>query len=333
VLSHPKFETQQNVEKGEFLLNIMESYSSFIESSLSVCLDDNRTKNDVNNNENDEALVESDENDDKKKFKSFEESIECKLLALEIVKSISGFFSKEIESNEDNESEEEIWEDCDSDEEMVESSGRMDIEMEETNTNNDVESNSDKKLINIIKKQNLFELLIKTIKLDNENVYQDANRIEHIYESIKFIKMEACSAYSLLFKISSKKDHIEELNIEKDLVDLLDYINKTFNEEDYTQEEQKVDSKVTLKYVELIYDLYMSLSSGNKLSMEAKIKILALCKDIVYKYKGFNIDVTARLVKIFGSIAIKERDTNLNEGLPIIQVFYMTKILSFFINC
>ena len=94
VLSHPKFETQQNVEKGEFLLNIMESYSCFIESSLSVCLDDNRTKNDVNNNENDEALVENDENDDKKKFKSFEESIECKLLALEIVKSISGFFSK-----------------------------------------------------------------------------------------------------------------------------------------------------------------------------------------------------------------------------------------------
>jgi hypothetical protein len=214
---------------------------------------------------------------------------------------------------------------------MTEPSGRMDIEMEETNINNDVESNSDIKLMNIIKKQNLFELLIKTIKLDNENVYQDANRIEHIYESIKFIKMEACSAYSLLFKIfSSKKDHIEELNIEKSLVDLLDYINKTFNEEDYTQEEARVDSKVTLKYVELIYDLYMNLSSRNKLTMETKIKILALCKDIVYKYKGFNIDVTARLVKIFGSIAIKERDTNLNEGLPIIQVFFMSKFCLFF---
>lgn len=94
VLSYNNFEKQQQVEKGEFLLNIMDSYGCFIESSLSVCLDDNHGKHDVNNNENDELLVDNNENESKKTFKSFESSIECKLLALEIIKSISDFFSK-----------------------------------------------------------------------------------------------------------------------------------------------------------------------------------------------------------------------------------------------
>lgn len=238
-------------------------------------------------------------------------------------------FFKEIENTDSNENEEEIWEDCDSDEEMTESNGKMEIEMEETNENHDDESNNHKKLKNLIKKQNLFEILIRTIRIDNENVYQDANRIEHIYGSIKLIKTEACETYSLLFKIcNSNHESIEELNIEKDLLDLLDFLNKNFNKEDYTQEVGKIDLKANLRFVELIYDLYTSLANQNRLSMEAKNKIVILCKDIINKYKEFSVDIAARLIKIMSLVAIKERDTNINDGLQIIQVFIHDKRLS-----
>ena len=109
-----------------------------------------------------------------------------------------------IVENDSNESEEEIWEDCDSDEEMTESNGKMEVETEETNASLE-ETSNEKKFKHLVKKQNLFELLVRAIKFDNENVYQDANKIEHIYESIKFIKTEACDAYSLIFKMFNKR--------------------------------------------------------------------------------------------------------------------------------
>ena len=93
MLSYAKFEIQLNRKKSEFLLSVLDTYGCFIESSLNVCLDDARTKNDVNNNESDE-LADENEVDSKKVLKSFEESIECKILALEIIKSIAGYFSK-----------------------------------------------------------------------------------------------------------------------------------------------------------------------------------------------------------------------------------------------
>ncbi len=225
-----------------------------------------------------------------------------------------------IIENDSNESEEEIWEDCDSDEEMAQSNGKMEVETEETNTSLE-ETSSEKKFKHLVKKQNLFELLVRAIKFDNENVYQDANKIEHIYESIKFIKTEACDAYSLIFKMFiARNESIEELNVEKDLVDLLVFLNQNFNKDASSQEEEKQNSKVALKFVELIYDLYTSLNNQNKLSMESKPKIVILCQELINKYKELSVDLTARLVKILGMIAIKERDTNIKDGLNIIQV-------------
>ena len=91
-LCFTKFESQLNLKKSEFLLNILNNYGGFIQSALGVCLDDARTGNDLNNNESEEFTA-SNEADAKKVFKAFEESIECKMLALEIVKSISNYFS------------------------------------------------------------------------------------------------------------------------------------------------------------------------------------------------------------------------------------------------
>jgi hypothetical protein len=301
----------------------MENYGSLIESALSVCLDDKTI--DDNNNNNEKSDLTADE-DDKKVMKAFEESIECKILSLEIVKSISNYFCIDNEETE----EDEVWENCDSDSETNETNGKMDIEMSDTTTttttttHNLVESNDDNldptQLKTLIKKFNFFHLFITTIKCDNENVYQEstssaANRIEHLYKSIKFIKMEAVEVFALLFKLTAQE--VESVVI----VDLLDCLSNSFSQED-----SKGDAKFSLNLVELVYDLFQILQQQQhvtpegSLSLDRKNRILTLCKDVIYKYKGFNIDVTARLVKIMGLIAIRERDLNLNEGSQIIQV-------------
>ena len=153
-------------------------------------------------------------------------------------------------------------------------------------------------------------------------VYQDADRIDHIYESITFIKIEAVDIYSMLLKSFYQKVSIEEIDAEKDLTDLMDYLNKSFDEDDYTEAEKKADTKNALRLVELIYDLFVGLTGVNKLTMESKSIILNQCKETIKTFKAYNIDVTAVLVKILALIAIKERDCNVNEGMPIIQVIF-----------
>ena len=184
---------------------------------------------------------------------------------------------------------------------------------------------------NIVKKLKLMDLLVKTLGNDNENLYQDANRIEHIYESIKFIKLESISVYSLLLKTFFFKkpagDNTSNNEIDPEhLIILLDYIRSSFKEEDFTESDTTNSDKLSLRIVELAYDLYINFATENKLTMDQKKNILTLNKDIIYKYKGFNIDLTARLTKILSLIAVKERDSNLLEGKLVIQVVKKKKL-------
>ena len=82
------------MRKSDFLLKIMENYANLIEISLNVRLNDTvppPTIAEINNNQIEES---HDDKDFKKLFKSVEESIECKLLALDIVKSMSNYFAR-----------------------------------------------------------------------------------------------------------------------------------------------------------------------------------------------------------------------------------------------
>ena len=205
---------------------------------------------------------------------------------------------------------------------------KMDVEMELPNSeqiNECIDPKDVNEFKNIIKKIKLMDLLVKTIINDNENLYQDANRIEHIYESISFIKMESINFYSLLLKNFYSKKPIEDnlsnedINVEH-MISLLEYVRINFKEENFTESVAKFTDKFSLSIVELAYDLYMIFSADNKLNIEQKQKILTINKDIIYKYKGYNIDLTARLTKIICLIAIKERDTNLIQGKQVIQV-------------
>lgn len=210
----------------------------------------------------------------------------------------------------------------------------MDVEMEQAQQNVVSDVNIAPKDIDqlklLLKNFKIMDLIIKTVCNDNENMYQDADRIEHIYKSIRLIRTEAINYYLSLMK--NLYAHKKNIGIESDTEIKIEHLNYALqylankpidNFESDLNKKSKRKNDLLFRLVELIYDLFSYLNSSsnpNKLSMEQKFEIINLIKAILFKFKSSHVDLTARLAKILCLMAIKERDKNLVEGQPILQV-------------
>ena len=77
------------------------------------------------------------------------------------------------------------------------------------------------------------------------------------------------------------------------------------------------------KLLDLIFDLFTFFNQSSNeqdFNLDCKMKVIELIKQILFKYKIDSIELCIKLGRIVGLIAIKLRNTNLNETKPIISM-------------
>lgn len=102
VIPSDKLESSLSMRKSEFILKILYDYGVFIEHSLNISLNDDDKKpaskpapKPANPEENQEGLETENESPEAKSLmKLTENSIECKLLSLELIKTLTNYFIK-----------------------------------------------------------------------------------------------------------------------------------------------------------------------------------------------------------------------------------------------
>ena len=72
-------------------------------------------------------------------------------------------------------------------------------------------------LLGLMRDLGLMQLLVKTVVVDDENIYQDTDRIGHIFNSINLLRLESLDVYLLLV---DKTDDVKTHN----LLDLLKFM-------------------------------------------------------------------------------------------------------------
>lgn len=307
-----------------------------IHYSLDANLSENKNKQAVKT-ENQIELIDEEENEDTKNLiKSLEYCLEAKLISIDFVSSIFNYFIKDEESNEEDEYE--SWDEGDEVEEVDGNNNiEMDVEMDKeklaiTNLQDSPKDLNDLKQITV--DLNLMGLLVKTISQDDENIFQESDRIEHIYNSVKLIRNEALKTYLLIiesFYLNKSNSDLNANNNQIDIENLFVLLNlliqKSPEDLEFLLASGSVETKRNesiIKFIEIIYDLfiYFNDSKRNLLSLEHKMVLLNLIKDILLKFKVEIVDLCVRLGKIVSLIAIKERDTNLIEGKEVVQVRY-----------
>ncbi len=376
VLSNEKLETELNAKKSVYLLNILREYSSLIVHALNIDLEENSL-----NGKNLNGEISNNGEEDKLFFKTFEKAIESKLISIDLISSISEYFIKGMRIKtsslilsitklkkvwiyfEDNESQPEeedyeSWEDCESESEMdnnnnsTKPAAEFDIEMDSNNqltsqnSNKLIENSDISELKSLIQANKLMSLLIKTICKDDENSFQETERIAHICNSIKLIRTEAAKAYSLLvenFYLSGSQNSTiateTKSDIELDhLLSLLNLLSTkpvesftSVNEDESSNSNEETEALLA-KLLDLIYDLftYFNELSVFEFSLEQRMQVVELIKQILFKYKVDVPELCIQMARIVGLMAIKLRNNYMNEAKPIIavnEVPYYTKYL------
>lgn len=317
--------TEITLNKSEFLLKIFRDYANLIQYSLNLNLNESNIKNgnrpiqelmgDIECQNNDE---ESDE-DTKAIIKSLEQSIESKILSIDLVTTISSYFMNE-EVSQATEEDYESWDDDDMDDNNN-NQCEADMELTETHGSKVIDPVYVTELKQIVSDFNLMSLLVKTIGNDDENILQETDRIEHIYNSVKLIRNEALKTYLLIienFYLNNSKDS-NTIDVEN-LFNLLNLLaKKSAQDLEFLLGSEKKNESI-LKFVEVIYDLFVYFNNNSVLTHEHKLTIVNLVKDILLKFKTNVVDLCVRLARIIGLIAIKERDLNMKNGADLLQI-------------
>lgn len=212
----------------------------------------------------------------------------------------------------------------------------MDVEMSEKgaaggeNSCRNVDEAFTKELTTIIDQHKLLSLLVRTIQNDDENSYQDADRIEHVYNSVKLIRNESLRAYLQLVENFYLNREITDTSICASAHGLLEHMF-VFMDLIARKSEQDLElsdtagnkNECVVKLVELVYDLFVYFDADKSfhLSIEQYTRIVELAKAILLKFKVSISELCVRLARIVGLVAIHLRNNNLDIGKPLIKVF------------
>ena len=209
----------------------------------------------------------------------------------------------------------------------------MDVEMDDEKSSSSklADDSSLKDLLKLINEHKLLSLLVKTIVKDDENSFQETDRIEHVYNSVKLIRHEALKVYLELVE-TFHLTKSSSTSLDPSLVDhLVAFMNLIVSKSAQDLEmlfgdgnDAKKDECV-LKLVELVYDLfvYFNDSAEFSFSLEQQTQMVDLIKQALLKYRLAIAELSFRLARILGLIAIRVRNTNLQLGAPLIKVYFM----------
>ena len=187
-----------------------------------------------------------------------------------------------------------------------------------------------KDLLKLINEHKLLSLLVKTIVKDDENSFQETDRIEHVYNSVKLIRHEALKVYLELvetFHLTKSSSTSLDPSLVDHLVAFMNLIvSKSAQDLEMLFGNDEKKDECVLKLVELVYDLfvYFNDSSEFSFSLEQQTQMVDLIKQALLKYRLAIAELSFRLARILGLIAIRVRNTNLQLGAPLIKVFHVT---------
>lgn len=190
----------------------------------------------------------------------------------------------------------------------------------------------------------ILSLLVKTIHNDDENSYQEANRIEHVYNSIKLIRNESLRVYLQLvenFYVKNTTTTTSDITVDNQLMDHLRvFMNLIAHKsvEDLELFEAANESgggggknETVIKLAELVYDLYVYFDSSKSfsLSIDQASSLVSLIKTILFKFRTSIAELCVRMARILGLVGIRLRNHNLDEsGKIVIKVnFFLFLVL------
>ncbi len=151
---------------------------------------------------------------------------------------------------------------------------------------------------------NLMQLLVKTIVLDDENIYQDTDRIGHIFNSVNLLRLESLDVYLLLVH---KTGDVKAQN----LLELLKYIA--------LKPKENLGHDLIDRLVNSIHEIYVYLNTKSSIELEAKLEVIELIKSILLKFQTEDCELCVKLGRVLALMAIRERNENLIGGYPIIE--------------
>ncbi len=149
-----------------------------------------------------------------------------------------------------------------------------------------------------------MQLLVKTIVVDDENIYQETDRIEHIFNSVNLLRLESLDVYLLLV------DKTDDLNV-NNLLDLLKFV--------VVKPKDNLSHDLIEKLVNVVHEIYVYFNSKSSIEKEFKLEVIELIKTILLKYQTENCELCVKLGRVLALMAIKERNENLVGGYTVIE--------------
>ena len=200
---------------------------------------------------------------------------------------------------------------------MDESNG-MEVEATQTNP---VEINSDTTQLKIfIQNLSLLKLLIKTVTKDNENIFQDIEKIDHISNSINLIRLESLNLYLIIAQNFYANTEIAEVIEISHMLDIMQLVLGKPVEDLVLRSTNEINKYDLIdKLACAAHEIY-SHFNVNHLNLETKCKIVDLIKQVLLKFKLDHAGLCIKLVRVLTLMAIKERNTNLADGYSIVEV-------------
>ena len=208
---------------------------------------------------------------------------------------------------EDPNGDEEEWEEVKSDDEP---DATNDIEMNQENDVRPIQKDPIQlhEFRQLIKQLKLSSLIINSFVKDDENIFQENERIEHLYNGIDLLRFESLQAYLMIIQSMDKKETVVEV------VHLLALLR-------FCAQKENLKQNLLVKVSQVSHEIFaISFLNSVKVNQEIKVTLINFIKDILLKYKTSVIELCARMGRILVLLAVKERNVNLNEGQLIIQV-------------
>jgi hypothetical protein len=188
---------------------------------------------------------------------------------------------------------------------------------------NSVDNSDITRVKSLIDQHNLLDLLLKAICKDDENSFQQSDKIAHIYDSIKLIRGEAAKTYTLIVETFylNNQNQTGTINLNH-LFELLNLI-ATKSVEDFGNDNKNDAENLLHKLLDIVFALFTGFNNDQlTFNIENKMKLVDLVKHILFKYKFDLIELSIKLARILGLLAIKLRNTQLNEGKQVISVYF-----------
>jgi hypothetical protein len=93
--------------------------------------------------------------------------------------------------------------------------------------------------------------------------------------------------------------------------------------EDFGNDNKNDAENLLHKLLDIVFALFTGFNNDQlTFNIENKMKLVDLVKHILFKYKFDLIELSIKLARILGLLAIKLRNTQLNEGKQVISVYF-----------